>query len=362
MKHIFKLICLSCFAIVIWSCEDDIELVQVSSDSGVSAVINTPLNNDNFVLNFAETQTNPAITISWERANYETPVVISYTVEFASTGTDFAEPIIATVTTNTSHVMTITELNDAASDAGLQPFTEGSLDIRIKSDIGTQNVLPQYSAPVTILVTPFTTELPTIAVPGNHQGDWDPPTAPLLASEAFGETNYEGYVWLDGEHKFVGPDSNGDFNWGNVDWGDASGVNGSYTQLLVEDGEGNIGAPSGAGYYYIQADTEALTYSEILYNNWGLIGSATPDNWDSDQDMTYDADSKTWRITLELSAEEIKFRANDNWDWAYGDNGADGFLESAGGSANIAVPNSGNYTVVLDLSTPREYTYTLILN
>ena len=111
MKHIYKLICLSCFAIFIWSCEDDIELVQLSSDNGVAAVINTPLNNDIFVLNFEETQTNPAITISWERANFETPVVISYTVEFAGTGTGFAEPVTGNVTTNTSVVMSVSELN-----------------------------------------------------------------------------------------------------------------------------------------------------------------------------------------------------------------------------------------------------------
>jgi len=352
MKHLFKLIYLSCFTIFIWSCEDDIALVQLSSDNGVSAKINTPLNNDTFVLNFAETQTNPAITISWERANYETPVVISYTVEFAKTGTNFAEPIPGSVTTNTSVVMAISELNGAASAAGLQPFAEGSLDIRIKSDVGTHNALPQYSNPITILVTPFTTELPKIAVPGNHQG-WDPPTAPLLASEAFGATNYEGYVYLDGGHKFIAPDSSGDFNWGNTDWGD----DGSSSGVLLEDGESDIITP--AGYYYITADTGELTYSETMYN-WGLIGSATPDNWDSDQDMIYDAASNTWRITLDLSAEEIKFRANDAWDWNYGDTGADALLDLGGD--NIAVSAGGNYTVVLDLSNPREYTYSLILN
>ncbi len=352
MKHLFKLICLSCFTIFIWSCEDDIALVQLSSNSGVAAVINTPLNNDTFVLNFEETQTNPAITISWERANYDTPVVISYTVEFAGTGTGFAEPVTGNVTTSTSIVMSVSALNSAAAAAGLQPFEEGSLDIRIKSDIGTHNVLPQYSNPVTILVTPFTTELPKIAVPGNHQG-WDPPTAPLLASEAFGQTNYEGYVWLDGGHKFIAPDSNGDFNWGNIDWGD----DGSTSGVLLEDGESDIIAAP--GYYFIQVDTGALTYSETMYD-WGIIGSATVDNWDSDQNMTYDPVTKTWRITLDLSAEEIKFRANDAWDWNYGDTGADELLDLGGD--NIAVPAAGNYTVVLDFSNPRAYTYSLILN
>jgi len=356
MKHIYKLIYFSCFTVLFWSCEDDMEKTQINPENGIGAVINTPLNNDVFMLNIEETSTNPAITISWEEASYQTPVVISYTVEFAPTGTDFAEPVNATVTTNTFLAMTVSEFNAAVSDVGFVPFSEASLDIRVKSDIGSQNELPIYSEPITVLVTPFTTELPKIAVPGDHQGDWDPPTAPLLAAQEFGATNYEGYVWLDGGHKFIAPDSSGAFEWGNTDWGD----DGTNTGKLLEDGEVDIIA-SPAGHYFIQVDTDALTYSETLYN-WGLIGSATPDNWDSDQDMTYDPATETWRITLNLTAEEIKFRANDAWDWAYGDNDADGSLESVAGSANIAVPTAGNYTVVLDLSTPRAYTYTLTLN
>jgi hypothetical protein len=360
MKHIYKLIYISCFTLFIWSCEDDIDRTELSLENSINAVINTPLNNDVFVLNIEETSSNPAITISWEEANYQTPVVISYTVEFAPTGTNFAEPFIANVTTNTFLVMTISEFNAAVSAVGFVPFTEASLDIRIKSDVGSQNELPTYSDPITVLVTPFTTDLPTIAVPGSHQG-WDPSTAPLLSALEFGNTEYEGYVWLEGTdtnvdngHKFVGPDSSGNFAWGNIDWGD----DGTFTGVLVEDGESNITATI-TGHYFVQADTDALTYSETLYN-WGLIGSATPDNWDSDQDMTYDADSNTWTITLDLTAEHIKFRANDAWDWNYGDNDVDGSLENGG--ADIEITTGGNYTVVLDLSTPRAYTYTLTLN
>jgi len=353
MKHIYKLIYFCCFTILFWSCEDDIERVQLGSDSGISAIINTPQNSDVFVLNIEETSTNPAITISWDEADYQTPVVISYTVEFAPTGTNFVEPFNATVTNNTFLAMTISEFNSAVASIGFLPFTEASLDIRIKSDIGSQNELPTYSDPITILVTPYTTDLPTIAVPGNHQG-WDPPTAPLLASFEYGNTEYEGYVWLDGEHKFIAPNSSGAFEWGNIDWGD----DGTDTGKLLEEDEVNIPVTV-AGYYFIQADTDALTYSETLYD-WGIIGSATPDNWDSDQDMTYDPVSNTWTITLDLSAEEIKFRANDAWDWNYGDTGAEGLLDLGGD--NIVVTTGGNYTVVLDLSTPREYTYTLILN
>ncbi len=56
----------------------------------------------------------------------------------------------------------------------------------------------------------------------------------------------------------------------------------------------------------------------------------------------------------------MKFRANDDWPWNYGDTGADGSLENDGD--NIVVDTDGNYTIVLDLSTPRAYTYSVTLN
>lgn len=352
MKHIYNILFLCFFSLLIVSCseENEPELIQVDAIS--IGAINTPMDGDSFVLNPMEEVTNTAITISWDDAQYSYQTSINYTVEFALSGTDFAETVVVGTTNNNVLGMNIAELNSAAIGVGLAPFVEGSIDIRVKSDIGTQDGLPQYSEPLAIYVTPFTTDLPKIAVPGNHQG-WTPSTAELLASSGFDETDYEGYVWLDGGHKFLGPDSTGNFDWGNIDWGD----DGSFTGLLVEEDE--VDCTATAGYYFIQVDTEALTYSETQYD-WGLIGSATPDGWDSDQDMTYNATNKTWEITLALTADEIKFRANDDWAWNYGDTGANGELELSGD--NIAVPQAGNYTVILDLSNPREYTYSLILN
>ncbi len=204
-----------------------------------------------------------------------------------------------------------------------------------------------------------------IAVPGNHQG-WDPPSAPLLASSSPTTTDYEGFVWLDGEFKFLAPNDAGEFQWGNVDWGDASGVNGSYTQVLVADGEGNCGTANaeGTGYYLVKADTDALTYN-LTKTNWGVIGNATPTGWDSDTDMVYDASSKVWTVTLDLTQQAapdngIKFRANDGWDINIGDNDGDGTMEFGG--QNMGVPEDGNYTITLDLSNPRAYTYSLVKN
>lgn len=348
MKTFIKTCCLYLAALAAVSCSDDDDKLIVSSET--PSVINTPVNGQAFVLTQAQEETNIAITINWDHATYQTPVGVDYTIEMALSETDFLEPTILATTTNNTFSLNVKDFNAILASLGVVPFLESGVDIRIKSTLGDPSQLPQYSNIVSILVTSFTSELPKIAVPGNHQG-WNPPEAPLLASSGFGETDYEGYVWLDGGHKFLAPDSAGAFEWGNIDWGD----DGSFSGLLLEEGE--VDCNASAGYYFIRVDTETLTYSEAQHN-WGLIGSATG-SWDFDQDMTYNGDG-TWSITLDLTAEEIKFRSNDSWDWNYGDTGADGNLNNGGD--NIAVPASGNYTVILDLSSPREYTYSLIQN
>jgi len=332
------------------ACSEDDNLIIASAQGGPELV--TPASGTAIVLSAAN-ELNLATTVVWNDADYDASVAINYTVEIALAGTDFAAPIAGGTTTERFISWTNQQLNDVSIAAGLSPFVAGDIDIRVTSSIGTPNVQQQVSETLTLNVTPYTTSLPKIAVPGNHQG-WDPATAPRLASSEFGASDYEGYVWLETEYKFVAPDDAGNFAWGNTDWGD----DGSFSGILTDDGESNVTATP--GYYYLQVDTENLTYSASQYTNWGLIGSGTPTGWDSDNDMTFDPATQTFSITLDLTADQIKFRANDGWDWNYGDTGADGALDNGGD--NINVPAAGNYTVVLDFSNPRAYTYTLTLN
>lgn len=351
MKKILKLLFL--FVLIItYSCDNqDMDMLTVNSVA--SGEITAPESGSSYILNFEENQLNPAFTLTWNPADYGIPTQINYSVEFAKSGTDFAEPYLAGKTTNTFMTWNIMEFNGAAITAGLSPFVEGSLDIRVISTVGEVDSTPQTSGALTVMVTPFTTALPTIAVPGNHQG-WDPPTAPLLASSGFGQSDYEGYVWLDGGYKFVAPDETGGFFWGNTDWGD----DGSFTGVLVEDGESDCTAD--AGYYFVKADTEALTYSATAVN-WGIIGEATPTGWDSDTDMVYDPATRTLSVDIDLIAGPFKFRGNNEWgQFDLGTVNEDGFLVN-GGDLTFS-GSSGNYHVVLDLSNPREYTYSITAN
>ncbi len=362
MKKIFNFLFLSLLIIDVISCDNEDQEQLIISAKG-SGAITAPAPGSMYILNPEENQLNTILTLTWNPADYGVPTEITYKVEFAKSGTEFAEPFLAGSTTNTYLSWNISELNGAAVTAGLLPFVEGELDIRVISTIGSVSNTPQIAELITINITPFTTDLPKIAVPGKHQG-WDPPTAPLLAASAFGETDYEGFVWLtiegDEGFKFLAPDQTGGFFWGNTDWGD----DGTYTGKLIDkDGEDNCKVTAD-GYYLVKADTEALTYSTALVS-WGIIGNATPTGWDSDTDMIYDPVTRTLSITLDLVQQDapdngIKFRANDGWDLNLGDSGADGTMEFGGD--NIGVAESGNYTITLDLSNPREYTYSLVKN
>jgi starch-binding outer membrane protein SusE/F len=359
MKKIIKIVSIFTLMLGFTACE--IEDNNIIVEPGDNPELVSPEEGTTYVLDPLN-PTNPAITVVWNHAKYSVGTEVNYKVEIAKTGTEFENPVVLQETTARQISLTMEQFNQKVLDAGLTPFTAGEIDIRIKGALGTSNALEVISNEITVNITPFTTELPKLAVPGNHQG-WTPSTAPLLAASAFGETDYEGYVWLNGEHKFVAPNVSGAFEWGNTDYGD----DGTFSGVLAETGESNCTAT--AGYYLIKVNTSAyhptnnpqgMTYSETP-TSWAITGAATPNGWPDpapDHDMTYNPTTKKWEITIALTAGEFKFRANNGWTLNLGaDNNGDGSMDYGG--PNLSIATAGTYTVILDLSNPRAYTYSV---
>jgi len=137
----------------------------------------------------------------------------------------------------------------------------------------------------------------------------------------------------------------------DTNWGD-DGADG-----VLDPGGADIAAP-GEGMHFLQVNLSDLTFSAEV-TNWGMLGSATPGGFDTDIDMTYDATTGHLTLTTDLTAGEIKFRANDDWAINFGDNDTNGSLEFDG--ANIPISDAGNYTIEL-IITKKEYTYTITKN
>ena len=196
--------------------------------------------------------------------------------------------------------------------------------------------MADYTYKVTVLgnVSPF------LYVPGNHQG-WAPATAPFVHSTDF--MNYSGFVSLDGEFKFTSEKS-----WDGVNYGTGA----KDGALSTDGGAGNLKAEK--GFYLLKANISSLTWSAVLIQTFGLIGSATDGGWDTSTPMTFDAAKSEYSITAALKDGELKFRANDVWDVNLG--GDPEHLTFGG--ANIAV-KAGTYKITLSLSDAQKYTCTI---
>ena len=163
---------------------------------------------------------------------------------------------------------------------------------------------------------------------GNNNG-WGSPVDYLYGGNYDGK--YVGFMYLDGEFKFRSHES----SWDEPDWG-AGSSDGS----LAEKGN-NLKAD--AGYYQVNADIAAMTYSLTKITTIGIVGPAQDGGWDADTDMTYNKETGAWETTINLKADEMKFRANDGWDINWGGT-ADALTQ---GGANIKIAEAGSYFVQL---------------
>lgn len=93
------------------------------------------------------------------------------------------------------------------------------------------------------------------------------------------------------------------------------------------------------------------------WDDWGIIGSATPGGWDNDTDLAYDLSTKKYTYNGALIVGEYKFRKDNAWTLNYGDDGNNLSLEANG--ANIPITVAGNYKIVIDFNAK---TYTVTKN
>ncbi|SHM06238.1 SusE domain-containing protein [Flavobacterium xinjiangense] len=354
MKNITKSI-IALFAVVAFSCT-----VQDVQDRPViegvdSPVLTAPTSGAAYVLSPANAAAQ-AERFTWKSANFGGDVQVTYAVEMDKKGNAFKTPqSIGSVISANQVSVSVESMNKAALLLKATPFSPGEFEVRVKSSAGA--LAAMYSNVVGIVVTPYTTENPKLWVPGGYAkasgypNDWDPATSPQLSASGYGKVDFEGYVNFNdanAEYKFTSfPEWKGEFGAGA-------------TAGTLDPKGANLKIPA-AGYYQIVVDTEKLTYKATA-TSWGIIGSATAGGWDNSTAMTYNKTTKLWSVTATLTGAEFKFRANNGWDINLGKlkTAPDGSHLEYGGD-NIAVA-AGNYTITLDLSSPRNYKYTITKN
>ncbi|OHX65066.1 SusE domain-containing protein [Flammeovirga pacifica] len=365
--------------------EDPKEPKLGDSSSNVSGEILLPENGSTVQLDTANGGADSvATTFTWSESNYNgISLARNYTVVISDTET--FENVQALGDTPSGELPVNTKaLNNALVALGLSVDTEHTVYSKVITIVNA-NVDTLSSGEHTFKVTPYLSVInyPKVFLPGDFSGWNNNDEMYTIASVNF-DNNYEGYMPL--KTKSDGTAASGQFKFVTIggDWGSQYGLpNGtgvpatSPASIISKSGNGgndpdNCEVPTDAGdapQYRIQATFGADDGSyTITPTVWRIVGDATPNGWPgdapndkNDTDMTYDPATNVWMVTVDLTAGELKFRANYDWglNFGQGDNGSNSLSLGAG---NIQVAEAGNYTVKLDLSEAPNWRYELIKN
>ncbi|MBQ4803981.1 SusE domain-containing protein [Aquimarina sp. MMG015] len=360
MKKIFLTLAILSTLFIGCTSDDNIEDRPIF-ELAEAPVLTAPEAGTSYVFTF-ETKDLLAERFTFTDADFNFDSATNYIIQVDTEGNEFASAQELGSGSSLQIPVSVDSFNNAALALGLAPGEPSNVEVRIAANVGAGE--PQYSESRIVVVTPFTTEAPKFFIIGNflsaggYGDDWTPAaTLPTIEAAEFGATAFQGYIFLNNaspEFKVLPTNTSFEGDYGDADGSGSSGI-------LVQEGESNMRV-SEAGYYKIDADftdPENITWTSRK-QVWGIIGAATPTGWDSDTDLTYDAASQTWSIVIDLTVDEFKFRANDNWDDPQdnlGTGAEDGQLGFNGG--NLSVDTAGTYMVTLDLSNPNNYTYTL---
>jgi hypothetical protein len=190
----------------------------------------------------------------------------------------------------------------------------------------------------------FVVESPIGIIGDATPGGWDEDT------NMFKDTTEHGF-FVDIDLTVGGAKFRKDDGW-DVNWGSADFPSGVGTQ-----GGDNI-AVSKAGKYHITFDTLSGVYNfeeKVDFEFIGLIGDATPGGWDTDTDLTQDANNPDqWQADVTLSDGSFKFRANHAWTLNWG--GTEFPTGTAVVNGDNIVPVPGTYRVIFNTNT-LEYSF-----
>jgi hypothetical protein len=285
--------------------------------------------------------TNPVYTVTQQFTQVDS---VTYQGSFYLAATGGYEFLPVNGSTSTYYNVADSTVSGLSSGGTFQYSTGSGNDIPAPSKTGIYQITVNFQTG-TFTVTPVMA-FAELYVPGDYQG-WAPATAPELASDT-ANGSYQGYVNITTTNGFKFTNQP---NWNGTSYGDTA-ANGESGVLSTSGNNLNIAA---TGYYYLQANTTALTWAATA-TTWSLIGDFN--SWGADVPMTYNATSGVWTGTIVVAAAGgFKMRADDNWNLAYGTGGPGNSLTSNGGG-NIPI-TAGTHTITLNLSIPGYYTYSI---
>lgn len=350
MNTIKKMAFAGMFLILAGACKKEGDLVTVSTGDVpalASSATTVALNKESEELGALTFEWNE-YQVSWSNDAVATDVT-NYTLQISRAGNNFQNVLLSRDTEARAVTFTHKEINEALIAAQIEPGTTTDLEARLRISLAANR--NEYTNTINLQITGYEdiVALPTLYLAGGFNG-WSHSEDFRVVSFNH-DDNYEGYV------NFADPDTEFKFSsvagWDGTNYGDGGDNN-----LDTDGGAGNLQVAD-AGYYLLKANIADLNWSATK-TDWGMIGDAIG-GWGDGDDiaLAYDAETRTLRAEVAMSPGPWKFRANGGWDINLGGGDQPGALAYGGSDFNLEV--GGTYLVILDLSNPDQYSYSIEL-
>lgn len=316
MKNIFKSTLLLLSTVFLFAaCADD-------NDSNPTLLKPTTfvLNATPYAASVIDLATSTGIPFTWNQPDYGFPIVTQYQFQVGVAKGDAQQfATIDDVFTTASGILNANKVASAINElmgwtelteeeAAKLPATVSTLVRLAAHTAGTDTI---FSNTVSLTLVPSLVVAPSfpefIYMMGNFNGWTDPVALRSPAQDGI----YSCFNWLDGGFKFRPNENNWDGDWGQ----DPNAALGK----LVQEGEQDCQAA--AGFYQIDVDLAAMTWSITPVTSISIIGTVNG-NWDTDTDLTYNVATGAWETTATLTSGAMKFRMNHDWAISWG--GANG--------------------------------------
>ena len=328
----------------------NIVTVMVNS-YGDSSVLTS--SSDNVTCTLA-TADQPGVDFNWSTSFNGYSGQVTYTLQYDSTGDNFASPKEIEVGKNVyTKSLTQAELNETATNFRVIGGTLGKIEYRIKAVTALGAVV--YSNIIYINIQTYQSTL-RFYLAGSYQAatgngnDWDPPTAPELIRDlrpGLLNNMYYIYIWLPSGAQFkVTQGRSWDVNYG-----------GSNGNLALN---GDNFTVDHDGVYRISIDRSAMKY-DIREGRMGFVGGATGAGWDPPSVFPNyamgNAATDLFVGITDFTADGWKLIDNNSWNdgsnsvgetRSYGSNGGDGSMMEVNGPNFPNITTAGRYRVIWD--------------
>ncbi len=335
-----------CFTFV--SCDEDGEIAMIK-DSVQPNVLNAL--SPSTVTLLPEEANNNFQPIGWSATDFGYKASVTYTLQVAIQGFDFAGAINLGSTSDESIVLTNNQINNALLGLGLEPGEETPVEFRTISSIGA-SIASVNSNAVSATITPFApASNPTLFIIGDAQG-WD--LANALQLEYVGPGKYEGVG------QFVNP---GTFRFFETPSWDASQMGaGDFSSLPPElnaagDGDDNFRFVGTTGVFKISVSVNdgVITMESTAVPDLFIIGGDQGWNLGNAFSLTWLGGSRFEGTTTFSNNEIFRFFEVPDWgaqqyNYLYFEVVDEDFENDGGGDNNFRLLEStGTYTIHVDL-------------